>query len=340
MDRTKLLKIMSMFLLFSCARREILPSVVKIPKESLSVQPSLELQIGELRPETKGYAVGPGDVLRISIWNQPELSSEVTVSRNNTIVLPILGEIDVKGMGTEEIKALLQREYSKFLKKPSIDVTIKTYASRFVYVLGEVKSPGAIPLTREATLLEVLGLAGGPTEFAYLGCAYLVRKGKAYPINLYGILKKGEIERNVFVEDGDIIYVPNMKSQAVYVIGEVGNPGAITSEEDKISLLKVLTLAGGIKKTAGNSIILVKGAPFNLEFYLVNFGDSMKRKKEDLLKLAGVFVEPGDIVVVSKSGIASWNETLELIKPTIDLLIMTPLDIMWKTYLIRDLIRR
>jgi polysaccharide export outer membrane protein len=328
------------FLLLSCAQREILPSVVKIPKESVSVQPSLELEIGELRPASKGYAVGPGDVLKISIWNQPELSAEVTVSRNNTIVLPILGEVDVKGMGTEEIKSLLIKEYSKYLKKPSIDVTIKTYGSRFVYVLGEVKSPGAIPITREATLLEVLAVAGGPTESAYLGCAYLIRKGKAYPINLYAILKKGEIERNIYVEDGDIIYIPNMKSQAVYVVGEVGNPGPITSEEDKISLLKVLTLAGGIKKTAGNSIILVKGAPFNLEFYMINMGKGMKGKKEDILKLAGVYVEPGDIIVVSKSGIADWNETLELIKPTIDLLIMTPLDIMWKTYLIRDIMRR
>lgn len=329
------------FILFlSCAQRELLPSVVKIPKETVSVEPSLELQIGELRPEAKGYAVGPRDVLKISIWNQPELSAEVTVSKNYTIVLPILGEVNVKGMDTEEIKAFLIKEYSKFLKKPSIDVIIKTYGPRFVYVLGEVKMPGAIPLTTEATLLEVLSIAGGPTEAAYLGCAYLIRKGKAYPINLYGILKRGEIERNVFVEDGDILYVPNMKNQAVYVVGEVKNPGPIASEEDKISLLKVLTLAGGIKKTAGESIILVKGAPFETEFYLINLGKSMKGKKDDLLKLAGIYVEPGDIIVVSKSGLADWNETLELIKPTIDLLIMTPLDIVWKTYLIRDLLRR
>jgi len=333
-------KLIPIILLLSCAQKEILPSIVKIPKESISVQPSLELEIGELRPVSKGYAVGPGDVLKISIWNQPELSVEVTVSRNNTIVLPILGEVDVKGMGPEEIKALLIKEYSKYLKKPSIDVTIKTYGSRFVYVLGEVKAPGAVPITREATLLEVLALAGGPTESAYLGCAYLIRKGKAHPINLYGILKKGEIERNVYVEDGDIIYIPHMKNQAVYVVGEVKNPGAITSEEDKISLLKVLTLAGGIKKTAGNSIILVKGAPFNLEFYMINLGEGMKGKKEDILKLAGVYAEPGDIIVVSKSGIADWNETIELIKPTLDLFIFTPLDILWKTYMIRDIMRR
>lgn len=329
-----------LFLFLSCAPKEVLPPVMKIPEGAIKVEPSLELQVGELRPQAKGYAVGPGDVLRISIWNQPELSAEVTVSPNSTIVLPILGEVDVKGMGIEEIKSLLTKEYSKFVKKPSIDVTVKTYASRFVYILGEVKSPGAIPITREATLLEVISLAGGPTAEAYLGCAYLIRKGKAYPVNLYGILKRGEIERNVFVEDRDVIYIPNIKTQAVYVVGEVGNPGAISSEEDKISLLKVLTLAGGLKKSAGENLILVKGAPFNIELYSINTKGMLKGKEENLVKLAGIYVEPGDIVVVPKSGIASWNETLELIKPTIDLLIMTPLDIMWKTFLIRDFIKR
>lgn len=327
----------------SCGmRQEIIPQPITPPETKIAVEPSLKLEIKGLRTEEQGYLIGTGDVLRISIWNQPDLSAEVTVSEKHTIVLPILGEISVEGHTVDTLREYLTEEYSQYIKNPMIDVTIKEYGSKFVYIFGEVKNPGAYPLKKEITLLESIAVAGGPTDDAFLGCAYLIRKGNAYPIDLYSILRKGQIKKNIFIEDRDIIYIPSVKDQAIYVVGEVNNPGPVAVKSPTVPLLEALLKAGGVTFKSSDEVVIVKGAPFNTKaFRLKGVKNGLRKgEKEALLKFASVMVQPGDIILVPKSGIATWNEMIEMIKPTIELMVMTPLRIFLDYAIIRDYLRR
>jgi polysaccharide export outer membrane protein len=115
----------------------------------------------------KGYTIGPQDVLKIEVWDNPDLSREVTVSLTNMISFPLIGEMKVNGYTAEQLQQdIRSRLADGYLVNPQVTVTVKEYNSKKVYVLGEVNKPGYYPFSKVTTMVEIISMAGGLTPDA------------------------------------------------------------------------------------------------------------------------------------------------------------------------------
>ena len=203
------------------------------------------------------YRIGVQDVLEISLFNQPELSGRYTVETDGAFSFPLIGRVLAAGRTVEQLEETLQtRLLDGYFRNPRVTVAVSEYRSQRVFVVGEVRSPGAYPLAAETSLIEILALAG-PTPTAS-GAAVVVRAGGRTPagnggeprpadnadtvrVNLRD-LEGGDLSRNVLLRDGDTVFVP--RAEVVYVFGEVREPGSYPIQEG-MTVLQALSLAGG-----------------------------------------------------------------------------------------------
>jgi polysaccharide export outer membrane protein len=162
------------------------------------------------------YVIGPDDVLDVSLWGNAEISRTVPVRPDGRISLPLLNDIQAGGLSPMELRDALIKALTPFMADPSVSVLVKEIHSVKVTVLGEVKAPGRYEIKDRATVLDVLAVAGGLTEFANRdGIAVLRREGgQSRRVRVdYGKLtssngSRGETAMNFCVKAGDVVVVP------------------------------------------------------------------------------------------------------------------------------------
>ncbi|MEX2301587.1 MAG: polysaccharide biosynthesis/export family protein [Bryobacterales bacterium] len=212
------------------------------------------------------YRVGAGDMLEISVFDVDELGKTVTVGSQGTLVLPLLGEVNVGGLTTPEIAARLETLYGEsLLRDPQINVAVKEYRSQPVSVFGAVERPGIYQLQGRRRLLDVLAMAGGLARDA----GYEVRLTRqpnppsgsaggepvteAAPRELVVAVQdlltgSGEDKDNPWIEPYDVIRVA--KTGLVYVLGAVARPGGYPLEQESMTVLRAISLAQGLDRRA------------------------------------------------------------------------------------------
>lgn len=220
-----------------------------------------------------GYTLGPGDVVRVSVYDNPDLSQEVTIEADGAFSYPLIGRVQAAGLPVRQLESLLaQRLADGYLVSPQVGVTVIRHQSQLVYVIGAVKTPGSYPLQRQTTLLEVLSAAGGPTAEA--GSEVVLTRAadkQAPPSSSAGTsaaangqaamrvslekLMAGGIPQRIALQDGDVVYVP--LAAFVYVTGEIQRPGRYRLESDT-TVQKAVTLAGGFTKFAATKNMTVQ----------------------------------------------------------------------------------
>jgi len=214
--------------------------------------------------------IGPEDVLAIAVYNQPDLSTRVTVSPDGSFSYPLLGTVRAAGLSPQQLEKQLANKLKDYLVKPQVTVTMEQVKSQQVNVAGEVKTPGTYPLRRESTLLEVLLQAGGVTANAGGNVLVLRAPGGAQDrgkeagrdskaeevmrVNLEEVMA-GRLTQRVTLRGGDTVYVPEKGN--VYVSGEVLRPGRYPMERDT-TVIKAITLAGGFTPFAAKKNLRVK----------------------------------------------------------------------------------
>jgi len=203
------------------------------------------------------YIIGEGDLLNITVYDNPDLTTQARVGGDGTITFPLIGEVEVNGLTTFEAqKRIAVMLENGFIKKPQVSVFIAEYKSKKVTALGEFTKPGLVELRGNATLMEVISNAGGLTPNA--GDTLIIQRKVLKPnkdqkddltitVDLNKLLEKGDMAANVAVMDGDSIYVP--RAAFVYVTGEVKNPGAYKITKG-LTVLRSITLAGGFTQKA------------------------------------------------------------------------------------------
>ena len=118
--------------------------------------------------DTKGYTLGAGDKLRITVYNEPDLSGEFEVNGQGVLSVPLIGQVPVIGKTTVEVQALLTQKYGKdYLVNPSVTVEVMNY--RPFFIIGEVNHPGSYPYQNGMTVINAVALAGGYTPRANHG---------------------------------------------------------------------------------------------------------------------------------------------------------------------------
>lgn len=147
--------------------------------------------------------LGPGDVLRISVWPNNDLGGEFVVEETGNVYLPILGELYVEGKSVDDLRILLRADYRNYVNNAVVTVT----SAFTVGVLGEIQRPGLYTVSPTQTLFDVIGLAGGFSRDADQGRVRLVREGEAIQIDAMRALQSGEGLTAYALQSGDQIIV-------------------------------------------------------------------------------------------------------------------------------------
>jgi len=160
--------------------------------------------------QLKGYRVGMDDELGISVWHEPELSQVVVVRSDGMITLPLLNDIKVLGLTTEQMQSLLTDKMKSLVNDPQVTVIVRAVRSRKVWLVGNVAKPGVYGLGGQETILEVLTEAGGLGPFAKMRSIYILRQVNGKPVRIgfnykKAVTGKGE---NPLLEPGDMVVVP------------------------------------------------------------------------------------------------------------------------------------
>lgn len=161
------------------------------------------------------YRIGPGDVLNIVVWHNPDLSSQVPVRPDGRISMALLNDIVAAGKEPMELAAEIQLKLKPFVKDPLVTVTPTQFVGpigRQIRVIGEAVQPRAIPYSANMTLLDVMIAVGGLTRYADGDRAVIVRLEKGvqttYHVRLDGLIRDGDVSDNVAVAPGDILIIP------------------------------------------------------------------------------------------------------------------------------------
>ena len=208
----------------------------------------------------KGYVIGEGDTLKITVYDQDDLTTTVRVDGEESILLPLLGRVKVGGLTVAEaadrIAALLSAGY---IINPQVNIFIVEFRSKKVVILGQVAKPGVYELSGATTFLELLSKAGGLTENA--GDSAVIKskdknsgENKTKTINIRTLLESGDLAENIQINDGDNVYVE--KAGQCYVTGEVVKPGVYKIDE-KTTVINAITLAGGFTGKASRKHVAI-----------------------------------------------------------------------------------
>ena len=191
--------------------------------------------------------LGAGDMLHITVYGNPDMTTDTRVTAAGTISFPLVGDVKVGGitasMAEQRIASLL--ENGKFIKRPQVNITVMQVVSLQVSVLGEVHKPGRYPLDRASTLTDLLAIAGGITPNGSDQITVVsLKNGKSIrqEYDLHNMFRKSG-SQEVWVSSGDIIYVP--RAPVFYIYGEVQHPGVFRLERDMI-VAQALATGGGL----------------------------------------------------------------------------------------------
>lgn len=236
------------------------------------------------------YVLGEGDLLKITVYENNDLTTEARISGDGKISFPLVGSLNLTGITVSQAeKKLTALLADGFLVDPHVTIFVSEYRSKKVTILGEVKKPGLYELSADVTILEIISKAEGLTEQA--GDEVMIKhrsavkgvEGDNVSINLKSLNQGGEAS-NIMVQDGDRIYVT--KSGFVYVTGEVKKPGAYKYEQG-MTVMKAIALAEGLTD---------KAAPGRTKL-IRKIGGGESTFKVDM----GTQVQPDDVVSVPES---------------------------------------
>lgn len=202
------------------------------------------------------YIVGPGDVLKIDVYDHQDLQKTVRISNTGSIVVPFLGQVQVGGMTLPDLtKKLTSLLAAGYIVNPQVNIFIEEFRSKKAVILGHVNKPGIAELRGAMTFLEIVSQAGGFKEGAGdTATIKRVKDGKqeVLLVNIKSIVEGGDLSQNVSIRDGDTIYIS--KGGMCYVTGEVRHPDAYPCDNDA-TVLKLIARAGGFTGKASKSSV-------------------------------------------------------------------------------------
>jgi polysaccharide export outer membrane protein len=257
--------------------------------------------------EYQEYKVGAADVLEISIYDQPDLSRKITVLQDGTINFPLIGSIQVAGKSVGEIAELIRELLEKdYLYNPYVTVTVQEFRSKKISVLGNVKEPGIYYLEGPTTLLDIISKAGTIKSADSIGKIIIQHDtnpgrenndhtdNEITTINLSELLFQGKRELNIYLRNGDNIYVP--EANQFFILGEIRKPGLYNLTEN-LTILKAISIAGGFTEFANSKrISIIRADNAGEQKIYINVDDIIKKGMEAYNPI----LQAGDVVMVPK----------------------------------------
>jgi polysaccharide biosynthesis/export protein len=308
---------------------------VQAPETAVLERQEVDVPIAKGGPPPGGYAVGPGDYLVVETYGLPQFArpdqkdSEKSsgggggsgafhsrVDGTGSIYLPWIGGVHVAGLTVGEIQDKLKAAFGNYVRNPWVVVQIADYRSQPLYLLGEFNKPGTYYLDRPLTLLEGLAQGSGFKDTSDIHGARLIRDNKIYPVDISRLLEQGDPEQNVWLKSGDLIFIPDNKNKNVFVFGAVQKPGMVPMPHGQLTLGQALSVAGLQQVNADlEKVRIIRSLSATRGELLVVDLDKILRGQAIPYPL-----REGDIVFVGNSRVGNWNEAINELLPSLQLI--------------------
>jgi protein involved in polysaccharide export with SLBB domain len=268
-------------------------------QEMHSGGPSADL----LLPPSDAYRLGPGDKLELELMEVPD-------TRQISIVMPDgdlyyqTAHVHAAGLTITQLKDALDKALGSDYRDPQLSLILRSMSSQKAMIMGRVNNPGVIPLDSPMTVIEAVSRAGGlmiqrsginSEDLADLGHSFLVRDGRMMPVDFVKLLRDGDATQNIYLKDGDFIYLPSAASARVYVLGAVNLPRGVDYSEE-LTLVTAIAYAQGLSpRSYPQHVVIIRDSFANPKVAVVNLNEMLHGKAVD------VRLQPGDIVWVPNS---------------------------------------
>jgi polysaccharide export outer membrane protein len=204
--------------------------------------------------------LGAGDVVKVSVYGNPDLNLEARISETGGISFPLIGEVMIGGLSTaaaeKKISGLL--ENGGFIRKAQVNIIVAVLQSQQVSVLGQVNRPGRYPIDGKRSVTDMLALAGGVNADG-ADSVTLIRNrngdSSKEVIDVVEMLRSGDMRRNLDLTSNDVIYVE--RAARFYIYGEVQRPGVFRLER-AMTVLQALSVGGGVSARGTERSIRIK----------------------------------------------------------------------------------
>jgi len=256
-------------------------------------------------PDAQDYRVGGYDVIDINVYEEADLSrKDVRISADGYISFPLVGRLKVEGLNTSEIEKLISAKLAEgqYLLDAHVSVTVMDYNSKQFMVMGAVKEPGSYPLKATERVLDAISRAGG-IVFDNVGKHVMIirtsdlnagnEKKAVVRMDVDGLLKGGA---QFLLQDKDLVYVP--KAEHFYIIGQVTTPGSYLYQQENITLVEAISMAGGFTPIASRNKTRIVRVEDGVEKIIQVQVDAITKSGK---KAQDVKILPGDVIVVPES---------------------------------------
>lgn len=316
---------------------------VPAPSHEASAPAAVESPNFSASAEGYRYRIGIGDVLGITVYERPELSSAIAgiagvapsgvaggaamptspgviVDPDGSIYFPYVGQVKVVDLTVGQARARLETALSTYIRDPKLDLRVAEYRSQQVRVTGAgIPVPVTLPIAdKPVTVLDAVRAAGSLSPAADLSRLRLTRAGKSVEVNVSSFGKGATLADNWVLQGGDLVYIPDSQSSRIFVVGEVVKQQAVPMVNGQLSLADALAAVNGPTQASADArrIYIIrggeKGSMEDTKVFHLN------AQRPDALLLATRFeMQPRDVVYVSTASVVRFQRTLSAILPSL-----------------------